>query len=138
MKAYAEQPNKLKHLEFIQNIIERQAKNSFLLKGWTITVVAAVFTFVPKSDPIIQILSVYSLIFIYWMLDSYYLWQERLFRALYNHVRVLEENEIDFNMDVKRFSKQINCSWWDIALSRTLLIFYISLMVFTLIFFSWK
>ena len=32
---------KLKHLEFIQSIITRMASNSFLLKGWAITIVSA-------------------------------------------------------------------------------------------------
>jgi hypothetical protein len=32
---------KLKHLEFIQNTISRMAHNSFLLKGWAITMLGA-------------------------------------------------------------------------------------------------
>ena len=31
--------NKLKHLEFIQNIITRMNSNSFVIKGWSITLV---------------------------------------------------------------------------------------------------
>ena len=34
---------KLKHLEMIQAVITRMAKNSFLLKGWSITLTAAIF-----------------------------------------------------------------------------------------------
>jgi len=128
---------KIKHLEFIQNVISRQAKNSFLLKGWVITILAALFTFPPKDGAFKQIFTVYVLVFIFWMLDSYYLWQERLFRALYKHVRKLKEDKIDFDMDTKSFSKE-ECSWWDIVTSRTLLIFYLSLMIFTIIFFYWK
>ncbi len=130
--------NKIKHLEFIQTVISRQAKNSFLLKGWVITLIAALFAFVPKDGGLRPVLSVYSLIFIFWMLDSYYLWQEKLFRFLYDHVRKLKEDEIDFDMNTKIFSKQHNCSWWDIAISRTPLIFYSSLMIFTIVFFYWR
>lgn len=32
-----------KHLEFIQAVIERHARTSFVLKGWSITVVASVY-----------------------------------------------------------------------------------------------
>ena len=32
-----------KHLEMIENIILRMANCSFLIKGWTLTIVAAVF-----------------------------------------------------------------------------------------------
>jgi hypothetical protein len=35
--------NKIKHLEFIQSTVGRMASNLFLLKGWTITLIAAVF-----------------------------------------------------------------------------------------------
>jgi len=126
---------KLKHLEFIQAVIARQAKNAFLLKGWIITITAAMITFIPNTRDFKPILSVYGLIFIFWMLDSYYLFQEKLFRALYDHVRKLDEEKIDFDMNTKTFSKQINCTWMDIAISRTLLIFYVPLMIFTVIFF---
>ena len=34
--------NKIKHLEMIEAVIERMAKNSFQLKGWAMTLVAAV------------------------------------------------------------------------------------------------
>jgi hypothetical protein len=33
----------VKHLEFIQNAITRMATNSFWLKGWAVTLVAATF-----------------------------------------------------------------------------------------------
>lgn len=39
----------LKHLEFIQYIINRMAKNSFLLKGWTVTIVAAFFALAAQN-----------------------------------------------------------------------------------------
>lgn len=126
---------KLKHLEFIQTIIGGQAKNSFLLKGWVITIIVALFTFSTKDETIKRILSVYSLIFIFGLLDSYFLWQERLFRKLYDHVRKLKNEDIDFSMDTKLFSKQKDCSWLNVALSHTLLIFYLPLMIFTIIFF---
>ena len=41
--------NKLKHLEMIQNIINRMASNSFLVKGWCVTLVAAVFVLSAKD-----------------------------------------------------------------------------------------
>ena len=129
---------KIKHLEFIQTVIGRQAKNSFLLKGWTITIVAALLTFTPKDGALKPIFTVYALIFVFWVLDSYYLWQERLFRALYNHVRKLKEEKINFDMNANRFSKEIDCSWWDIFISRTVFLFYFTLMIFTVIFFVWR
>ena len=34
---------KLKHLEFIQGVINRLSTNSFLLKGWSVVLVSALF-----------------------------------------------------------------------------------------------
>ena len=39
----AERDDLPKHLEFIQAVLERHARTSFVLKGWSVTVVAAVF-----------------------------------------------------------------------------------------------
>ena len=35
---------------------------------------------------------------VFWILDAYYLWQERLFRAVYDSIRQKSEDEIDFEM----------------------------------------
>ena len=40
---------KLKHLEFIQKTIERMAKNSFLLKGWSLTLTTALIAISVKE-----------------------------------------------------------------------------------------
>ena len=34
---------KMKHLEMIQGVISRMANNSFMLKGWAVTLVAGIF-----------------------------------------------------------------------------------------------
>lgn len=129
---------KLKHLEFIQNIIDRQAKNSFLLKGWAITLIVALCALSLRDQIFRFSLLIYCLILAFWILDSYYLWQERLFRALYDHVRKLEEKNIDFSMNTEGFSKQVNCSWINIIISKALLLFYIPFAVFAIVFFNWR
>jgi hypothetical protein len=35
--------NKTKHMEFIQGVINRLSTNSFLLKGWSVVLVSALF-----------------------------------------------------------------------------------------------
>ena len=42
--------DKLKHLEFIQGVINRMGQNSFLIKGWTVTLVAALFALAAKDS----------------------------------------------------------------------------------------
>ena len=70
-------------------------------------------------------------VLMFWGLDGYFLWQERLFRALYDHVRSLEEADIDFSMDITPFRTSIAHSWLGATLSRTLIGFYgaLALMV---------
>ena len=64
---------------------------------------------------------------IFWILNGYFLSQERLFRDLYDHVRKLEESKIDFSMDTDPF-KNIKNRWARSIFSKTLLIFYLSLV----------
>lgn len=114
---------KLKHLEFIQGVINRMAGNSFLLKGWSVTLAAALFALSAKDANPKLIAIAYYPILVFWVLDGYFLSQERLFRSLYNKVRNTRETEIDFSMDTSEFNKGRN-TWAASALSITLLIFY--------------
>ena len=46
--------HKYEHLKMIQGIINRLSQNSFLLKGWSVILVSALFTFVAREgDPIL-------------------------------------------------------------------------------------
>src|SRR6266852_3616424 len=95
---------KLKHLEFIQAVIGRMASNSFLLRGWSVTLAAALFALSAKdTNPKLLAIAYYPIL-IFWILDGYFLSQERLFRALYDKVRKLPESEIDFSMDTREFN----------------------------------
>jgi hypothetical protein len=124
----------IKHLEFIQNVITRMASNSFLLKGWTVTLVAALFALAAQNaSSKFVILALFPAI-IFWVLDAYYLRQERLYRALYNYIRMKTAEEIQsigpFSMDVTKCKDRIDYngkkvdSWFRIAFSKTTLLFY--------------
>lgn len=121
--------SKHKHLEFIQNIISRMAGNLFFLRGWTITLIAALLALFAKgnnSNYIIYFLIV--LTFVFWVLDGYFLSQERLYRDLYNHVRKLKEEEIDFSMDTNEYKKFKKNTLVYSMFSSTLLVFYLPLI----------
>ncbi len=77
---------KLKHLEFIHNVIGRLAGNSFWLKGWSVTLVAAIFA-VAARDAIGSFLWV-ALVpaFAFWGLDAFYRGQEHVFRKMHDDV----------------------------------------------------
>ena len=90
---------KIKHLEMIEAIIERMAKNSFQLKGWAMTLVAAVGTLASQGSDGRYIVLVFLPIIGFWILDAFYVQQERKYKLLYKNVVGKSEDQIDFNMD---------------------------------------
>ena len=120
---------KSKHLELIQGVINRMAGNLFFLRGWTITLIAALIAIFIKelNSGYIYFLAVIVLVF--WILDAFFLSQERLYRDLYNHVRKLKEEGIDFSMDTSKFKKYKKNSMVYAMFSLTLLIFYVPLII---------
>lgn len=120
------------HLEMIQGVINRMSGNSFLIKGWAVTLVAGIFALSSKDADKLFFFVTYIPILLFWGLDSFYLLQERLYRALYNKVRLQNEEEIDFSMKAtqKDFPED-NCSFWDCVLSKTEIWFYFPLAILT-------
>ncbi len=93
---------KLKHLEFIQAEISRMETNSFLFKGWAITIAAALSAFASvETKTVLLLIAVISTI-MFWALDGYYLWLERGFIRLHNEVALKNEGEIDFSMRIDK------------------------------------
>lgn len=90
---------KMKHLEMIENVIERMGKNSFQLKGWSVTLVALAGALSAQgSDKRFFLISFIPLI-AFWFLDAFYLQMERKYKILYQEVCKKREAEIDFNMN---------------------------------------
>ena len=127
--------NKRKHLEMIQDVITRMAKNSFLLKGWSVTLTAAIFALAGNKDsPVVLPLIALLPIIMFWYLDGYFLHQERLFRKLYDHVRELPESEVDFSMDTSPFPGSVD-TLSQVIRSNTLKLFHLPIAVLSLVVF---
>jgi hypothetical protein len=77
---------KIKHLEFIQNIITRHNTNSFQIKGLTVAIVSALLAVYASNNNLEFIWIGIIPTILFWFLDSYYLQLERKFRGLYNDV----------------------------------------------------
>lgn len=92
-------PNKIKHLNMIEAIIERMGKNCFQLKGWTMTLVVAVSALSSQGSDRRFIALAFIPILGFWILDSFYLQQERKYRLLYKNIVIKQEEDIDFNLD---------------------------------------
>ena len=76
----------LKHLDHLQGIINRLAGNSFKLKGWAITLGSALLGLALKGDSSTAEIALLAILptIVFWLLDGYYLSQERGFRTMYN------------------------------------------------------
>lgn len=129
---------KIKHLEFIQGVVNRLATNSFRMKGWSVVLIAALFAFFAREGDNKFVPIGFVPVLFFWGLDGYFLWQERLFRALYDHVRVLDETKVDFSMDIGRFRPSGHASgysmntWPRATFSRTLIGFH-GVLILTII-----
>ena len=108
----------LKEIEIIQDIIKRMAFNSFMIKGWAITLV--VVTLLLKGTEY-QVWIAFIPLLVFWFLDAYFLWQERMYRKLYEWVisNRMKTDEHLFDMNAYRFK--------DIVQSRIRIMFSITL-----------
>lgn len=122
----------VKHLEMIQTIINRLGNNSFLAKGGSVTILLAAIFLVTKQDlqnPSI-VLVLLLLIARFWILDGYFLWQERLLRQVFEEIR--QQTDTDFNMDLGKHKNKPKCNRWSAIFSQTLVIFYSIEILFVL------
>ena len=122
----------LKEIDIIQDIIKRMAFNSFMIKGWTITLV--IVTLLLRGAEY-QICIAFIPLLVFWFLDAYFLWQERMYRKLYNWVisNRLKTEEYLFDMDAYRFQDKVQ-SISRIMFSITLGWFYVSIIILIMIY----
>lgn len=120
---------KLKHLEMVQGIINRMAHCSFLLKGWSVILISGLFALAAKDANVLFVYLAYLPVIAFWILDGYYLYQERLYRKLYGEIRITEPEEIDFSMNANKFDGVDSATWSDCILSKTMLLFHGILIV---------
>ena len=98
----------LEHLKMIQAAIARMAQNSFVAKGWSVTVVTATLALtVTEKQHALVLLSIVPVL-AFWSLDAFYLLQERRFRVI--HDQVLQDaaagRPASFLMDTRQVRHQ--------------------------------
>src|SRR5271165_3776496 len=103
---------KLKYLEFLQAAITRMGSNSFLVKGWSVTLGTAVLGFsVKESNWAMALIAVFPA-GVFWALDAYYLALEKLFRDLWE--KAVANDGATFNMR----PSSLSCVHWIAAAKR--------------------
>ncbi len=120
-------------VKLIQGVINRMANNSFLIKGWAITLVVATFLFRGSSNYYFVAFLPWLL---FWYLDGFFLRQERLYRNLYDWVVMNRKKSKEYLLDLScaemRFGGQVD-SIPRIMFSKTLLAFYGLLLLLIII-----
>lgn len=119
--------DKVTHLQMIQVIINRLAGNSFDIKKWSVLLSAAMAATIPdfRSASLLPLFLIGPII-VFWGLDAYYLWRERLFRNLYEKVRRGEIEKFSMPLDKSKEGRG-NATWINCVISRTISSLYIIL-----------
>ncbi len=115
-------PSKLEHLKMLQAVITRMASNSFMVKGWCVTLVSALIALSAK-DAKFMVLVAFLPVLMFWWLDAFFLRQERLFRKLFDLVRENGKDDSDFSMNTPVVDDQV-VPLLSVAWSTTLRWFY--------------
>ena len=117
------------HLQMIQGVVTRLGHNSFLLKGWSVILIAALLAFAASTSEALILLVTLVPILAFWGLDGYYLWQERRYRKLYDHVRTQDADNLEYDLDANVSPQAKHVRWHHAAFSRTLVGFYGTILV---------
>lgn len=108
-----------KHMDYVQAVIGRLANNSFVMKGWALTVSSALLGFAAsRGEPLLALVAVLPAL-AFWVLDTYFLRQERAFRDMFEDVAA--KRVVDFEMKPARYAAR---QPWRVGLSISLLLFY--------------
>jgi|WetSurMetagenome_2_1015567.scaffolds.fasta_scaffold384957_2 hypothetical protein len=119
-----------KEIDLIQGVITRMANNSFLLKGWIISLVAVLLALTNQTI-VANNLSYFNFILIlpvviFWYLDAFFLHKEKCFRRLYDWTIAnrRSSDEYLYNLDYTRFEKDEKKVWEIMFTNKTLFPFY--------------
>lgn len=118
-----------KEIDLIQDVIKRMANNSFLLKGWMISIVVGVLA-LTKDTLVTDDITYLSLILclpliVFWYLDAFFLHKEKCYRKLYDWVIANRKTNDDYqySLNYERFESEVK-SVLRLMFSNTLFPFY--------------
>ncbi len=117
-----------KEIDLIESCITRMAQNSFLIKGWYITLLAAVIALFPKSENVTIIVYIISIISVaFWWLNAFFLYTERKYRDFYEHVIAIRQegnNKKLYSLKLTNYTLQYK-SYWKSLFGKTICPFYL-------------
>lgn len=122
-----------KEIDLIQGCINRMAHNSFLLKGWAVTLISAILLlFIRENDAVkSSVIFLIFLVFVFWCLDAYFLSLEKSYRRMYKVVvekRLSGNMEFLYNLNPEKFRAKYEPM--SSFFSLTLILFYFGIILF--------
>ncbi len=128
-----------KEVDLIQSCITRMAQNSFIVKGWLVTLITAVLTLLPVKNDVGLICLICAIsTFCFWFLDAFFLKAEKLYRMKYEWVIKNRMISDDYMFDLNPYNSEMwvkdsNDSFKapkliDVMVSKTLLPLYMLLL----------
>lgn len=112
------QDNLHKELELIQSVISRMANNSFLVKGWAMTLVSALIALgkdvvLNGQGGVYYLTAMLIIVVPFWWLDAFFLKQERIFRKIYE--KAIKdpdaENRIRYDLNPRGQANEFGRVW---------------------------
>ena len=127
----------LKEIDLIEDCIKRMSNNSFLLKGWAVTILSVLIGLMANFENWTSgsLLAIFVCIG-FWYLDALYLKLERLYTRKYNWVIQNRLDTTEYKFNLNPFEKNM---WLEtenreiitlkVMFSRTLLPLYLTMLI---------
>jgi len=123
------EPERLEHIKMIQAVVTRMAQNSFLLKGWSVTLSVGILSAAASAKEASFALLALLPAVVFWGLDAFYLRQERLFRALHDDVCGAFGNDpVTFSLQTGKVEPTVK-SWYKTLFAKTIVWLHAPLIV---------
>lgn len=119
-----------KEIDLLQSCIDRMAKNSFMIKGWFVSIYAVILALLPEKVDVMLLCVVLIVVnILFWYLDGVYLRDEKIYRRIYQWVveaRKQNDRELMYQLELNLYKNKIGTmdSVGKIMLSKSLFIFY--------------
>ena len=133
-----------KEIDLIQSCITRMAQNSFMIKGWFVSIYAVILALLPeKVNMFLLCIALVAVNLIFWYLDGFFLRTEKVYRKIYDWVleeRPQNNRELMYQLNPGKFIGKIENveSIWKVMWSKTLRWFYLIPLVIVIIVFIFE
>jgi hypothetical protein len=129
--------NTREYLKMLQAIITRLNTNSFQIKTIATTIITSfmVFMYEKNQDKIVNF-TICVIVFMFWVLDTYFLRSEKAYRKKYNETVYANNHENGkkckiYDLDITEKLKEKDILFCKVMVSKTIWPVYVCLMIIT-------